>query len=279
MQIGKTQILKVGRHAEAGVYLADAEGVEVLLPNRYVPEVCHVGDEVEVFVYTDGEDRPIAATVRPIAEAGEFAAMKVKQITDFGVFLEWGVMKDLLVPYSEQRGDLKEGDNVFVYVYEDSVTHRVVASCRWEKFTNPDTTSLQEGQKVSLVVAGRSELGYKVVIDGDFRGLVFNSDAFRPLHVGEKLDGYIHKVREDGKIDVRLRQNGYESIGAEAERIVSKLKMEGGFIPVTDKSDPTLITELFGMSKKTYKKAVGNLYKRHIVALYYNGLKLIKNEI
>lgn len=276
MKIGSTNILKVSRHAEAGVYLADAEGVEVLLPNRYVPEVCRVGDEIEVFVYTDGEDRPIAATQKPVAEAGEFALMQVKQVTDFGAFLEWGVMKDLLVPFSEQRGDLKEGDKAFVYVYEDNVTHRVVASAKWEKFTNSDVSGLKKGDKVGLIIAAKSDLGYKVVIDGEYKGLIFNSDVCRPLHIGEKVDGYIYRVREDGKVDVRLKSEGYDSIGGEAEKILAKLKAEGGFIAVTDKSAPEEIAELFSMSKKTYKKAVGDLYKRHLIAIYYNGLKLLK---
>ncbi len=278
MQIGKTQILKVNRHAEAGVYLADANGTEILLPNRYVPEICHIGDTLEVFVYTDGEDRPIATTVKPFAEIGQFALMTVKQITDFGAFLDWGIMKDLLVPFSEQRGDLNEGDKVFVYVYEDSVTHRVVASARWEKFINPDVSSLKHGQKVTLTIASKSDLGFKVIIDGTYKGLIFNSDVCRPLKIGDKTEGYIYKVRDDGKVDVRLKSEGYESISGEAEKILSKLKAEGGFIAVTDKSSPELINELFGMSKKTYKKAVGDLYKRHIVALYYNGLKLLINK-
>lgn len=275
MQIGKTQILTVSRHAEAGVYLKDEAGVEVLLPNRYVPEVCKVGDEISVFVYTDGEDRPIAATVKPFAEIGQFALMTVKQVTDFGAFLEWGVMKDLLLPFSEQRGDLNNGDKVFVYVYEDSVTHRVVASARWDKFINPDVSALKRGQKVELTIASKSDLGYKVVIDSTYKGLIFNSDVCRPITIGDKMEGYIYKVRDDGKVDVRLKSEGYESISGEADKILAKLKAEGGFIAVTDKSSPELINELFGMSKKTYKKAVGDLYKRHIVALYYNGLKLL----
>lgn len=279
MQIGKTQILKVNRHAEAGVYLVDTEGKEVLLPNRYVPQVCHVGDEIEAFVYTDGEDRPIAATIKPYAEAGEFAVMRVKQVTDFGAFLDWGIMKDLLVPFSEQRGDLKEGDKVFVYVYEDSVTHRVCASARWERFTNPDVTSLNAKDKVSLTVASKTELGYKVVINGEFKGLIFNSDVFKPLHIGDKTEGYIEKVREDGKVDVRLKPNGYSSISAEAEKILEKLKAEGGFIAVTDKSEPEVIYSLFGISKKTYKKAVGDLYKRRLVAILYNGIKLLRSYV
>lgn len=277
MQIGKTQILKVNRHAEAGVYLADANGTEILLPNRYVPEICHIGDTLEVFVYTDGEDRPIATTVKPFAEIGQFALMTVKQITDFGAFLDWGIMKDLLVPFSEQRGDLKEGDKVFVYVYEDGVTHRVCASARWEKFTNSDVTSLNAKDKVSLTVASKTELGYKVVINGEFKGLIFSSDVFKPLHIGDKTEGYIEKVREDGKVDVRLKQNGYGAISAEAEKILDKLKSEGGFIPVTDKSEPELIYSLFGISKKTYKKAVGDLYKRRMIAILYNGIKLLRS--
>ena len=164
---------------------------------------------------------------------------------------------------------------MFVYVYEDSVTHRVVASARWEKFINPDVSSLKRGQKVTLTIASKSDLGFKVVIDGTYKGLIFNSDVCRSLNIGDKTDGYIYKVREDGKIDVRLKSDGYESISGEADKILAKLKAEGGFISVTDKSSPELINELFGMSKKTYKKAVGDLYKRHIVALYYNGLKLL----
>ncbi len=275
MQIGKTQILKVNRHAEAGVYLADSDGVEVLLPNRYVPEVCHVGDEVEVFVYTDGEDRPIAATVKPYAEAGEFALMKVKQVTDFGAFLEWGVMKDLLLPFSEQNRDLSEGDTVFVYVYEDGVTHRVVASAKWEKFTEKDTSALVAGQKVNLIIAGKTELGYKTVIDSKYRGLIFMSDVFRPLHIGDRVDGYIFKVREDGKVDVRLRQNGYDSIEKEAQIILDKLRKEGGFIPTTDKSAPEEIYKIYGVSKKVYKKAVGDLYRRHLITITPIGIKLV----
>lgn len=275
MQIGKTQILKVNRHAEAGVYLADGDGVEVLLPNRYVPEVCRVGDELEVFVYTDGEDRPIAATVKPYAEAGEFALMRVKQVTNFGAFLEWGVMKDLLLPFSEQNRDLSEGDTVFVYVYEDGVTHRVVASAKWEKFTDKDTSSLVVGQKVSLIIAGKSELGYKAVIDSKYRGLIFMSDLFRPLHIGDRVDGYVSKVRDDGKVDLRMKKDGYESIEGEAQMIFEKLKREGGFIPTTDKSAPEEIYKIYGVSKKVYKKAVGDLYRRHLIALTPIGIKIV----
>ena len=240
MQIGRTQILKVSRHAEAGVYLSDAEGAEVLLPNRYVPTPCRVGDEVEVFVYTDGED-----------------------------------MKDLLLPFSEQNRELNEGDKVFVYVYEDSVTHRVVASAKWEKFLNKDVSGLKEGQKVALIVAGKTELGYKVVIDSQYRGLVFASDVFRPLFAGDRTDGYIEKIRPDGKIDVRLKRNGYESVSGEAETILEKLRKEGGFIPTTDKTEPEKIYAIFGMSKKTYKKAVGDLYKRHLITLTPIGIKIV----
>lgn len=275
MNIGRTQILKVSRHAEAGVYLSDAEGAEVLLPNRYVPTPCRVGDEVEVFVYTDGEDRPVAATVKPYAEAGEYALMTVKQVTNFGAFLEWGVMKDLLLPFSEQNRELNEGDKVFVYVYEDSVTHRVVASAKWEKFLNKDVSGLKEGQKVALIVAGKTELGYKVVIDSQYRGLVFASDVFRPLYAGDRTDGYIEKIRPDGKIDVRLKRNGYESVSGEAETILDKLRKEGGFIPTTDKTEPEKIYAIFGMSKKTYKKAVGDLYKRHLITLTPIGIKIV----
>ena len=277
MQIGRTQILKVNRHAEAGVYLADAEGLEVLLPNRYVPTPCRVGDEVEVFVYTDGEDRPIAATVKPYAEAGEFACMKVKQVTNFGAFLDWGVMKDLLLPFSEQNREPQEGDSVFVYVYEDGVTHRVVASAKWEKFTEKDTSALKAGQKVQLIIAGKTELGYKTVIDSKYRGLLFFSDVFRPLSIGDKVEGYIEKVREDGKVDVRLKKNGYDSVSGEAETILSKLKAEGGFIPTTDKTEPEKIYAIYGISKKTYKKAVGDLYKRHLITLTPIGVRLVEN--
>ncbi len=275
MQIGKTQTLKVSRHAEAGVYLSDAEGTEVLLPNRYVPTPCRTGDDIEVFVYTDGEDRPIAATVKPYAEAGEFAFMTVKQVTDFGAFLDWGVMKDLLLPFSEQNCELNEGDKVFVYVYEDGVTHRVVASAKWDKFTEKDTSALKAGQKVQLTIAGKTDIGYKVVIDFKYKGLLFFSDVFRTIKIGDRMDGYVDKVRDDGKVDVRLKRNGYDSINDEAEVILNKLKKEGGFIPTTDKTEPEKIYAIYGISKKTYKKAVGDLYRRHLIALTPIGIKIV----
>ena len=248
---------------------------EILLPNRYVPDNAQIGDYLNVFVYTDGEDRPIATTAEPLAVVGDFAFMQVKSVASVGAFLEWGIMKDLLVPYSEQTVSLHTGQKVLVYVYLDNKTKRVVASAKWEKFTEKqDFSEISEGDEVKVLVASQTELGYKVLINQRYTGLIYKNEVFSKINIGDSLTAYISKIRPDGKIDVRLKKSGYEAVAGEAENLLILLKKSGGFLPTTDKSPAEVIYEVCGMSKKTYKKAVGELYKKRLIVLTENGIKL-----
>lgn len=275
-QIGRKNTLTVVKHVDFGVYLDGRDELgEILLPKRYVPDTLQDGDEIEVFLYHDSEDRLIATTDEPLAQIGDFAAMRVKQITSVGAFLEWGIMKDLLVPFSEQKHDLREGETVFVYVYQDSVTSRIVASAKWEKFCEKDNlTEIHEGDAVSLQIASKTPLGYKALINSRYVGLVYADEIFSAVNIGDRVGGFIRKIRPDGKIDLSLKALGYAKVKGESEMLLSKLRAAGGFIATTDKSPAELIYETYGISKKCYKQAVGDLYKRGLIDLESNGIKL-----
>ena len=257
-----------------GLYLDGEEMGEILLPNRYVPDNAQIGDYLTVFVYTDGEDRPIATTAEPLAVVGDFAFMQVKSVASVGAFLEWGIMKDLLVPYSEQTVSLRTGQKVLVYVYLDNKTKRVVASAKWERYTEKqDFSELEEGAEVDVLVASETELGYKVLINKRYTGLIYKNEVFSKINIGDSLTAYISKIRLDGKIDVRLKKSGYEAVAGESAKILEKLEKAGGFLPTTDKSPAEEIYEIYGVSKKVYKKAIGELYKKRIIVLESNGIR------
>lgn len=273
--IGSFNTLQVVKRVAFGLYLDGEEMGEILLPNRYVPDNAQIGDYLNVFVYTDGEDRPIATTLEPLAKVGDFAFMQVKSVASVGAFLEWGIMKDLLVPYSEQTVSLKEGQKVLVYVYLDSKSKRVVASAKWEKFTEKeDFSEIAEGDEVQVLVASVTDLGYKVLINQRYTGLIYKNEVFSKINIGDSLTAYISKIRLDGKIDVRLKKSGYEAVAGEASMILKKLENAGGFLPTTDKSPAEEIYEIYGVSKKTYKKAIGELYKKRLITLTESGIKL-----
>ena len=277
MNIGSYNTLKVVKRVAFGLYLDGEEAGEILLPNRYVPEDAQIDDFLEVFIYTDGEDRLIATTARPLAVVGEIAPLKVKAVGSYGAFLEWGIMKDLFLPFSEQTADVNEGDTVVVGLYLDGKTSRVVATMRWgrllDKTLAPD---FAEGDEVQVMVASQAPLGYKVLINDAFVGLIYKNEVFQPLNIGDKMPAYISRMREDGKIDVRLRRSGYAAIEGEAAKLLDLLKKMGGFLPTTDKSPAETIYEVCGMSKKTYKKAVGELYKKRLILIKDNGIVLVK---
>lgn len=273
--IGSFNTLQVVKRVAFGLYLDGEEMGKILLPNRYVPDNAQIGDYLNVFVYTDGEDRPIATTLEPLAKVGDFAFMQVKSVASVGAFLEWGIMKDLLVPYSEQTVSLKEGQKVLVYVYLDSKSKRVVASAKWEKFTEKeDFSEIAEGDEVQVLVASVTDLGYKVLINQRYTGLIYKNEVFSKINIGDSLTAYISKIRLDGKIDVRLKKSGYEAVAGEASMILKKLENAGGFLPTTDKSPAEEIYEVYGVSKKTYKKAIGELYKKRLIILTENGITL-----
>jgi predicted RNA-binding protein (virulence factor B family) len=280
MDIGKNNTLKVIKIVDFGVYLDGGNGQEILLPTRYVPSCgCAIGDEIEVFIYHDNDGRPIATTLRPLAMVGEFRWMKVKEVSGAGAFLEWGLMKDLLVPHREQKTAMEEGHWYLVYVYLDFISKRIVASARIDKFLDNVPPQYEWNQEVDLLVAERTDLGYKVIINHLHWGLLYHNEVFRALNNGEKLKGYIKEVREDEKIDVSIHKLGYEKVEPIAQRILQALAQNGNYLPVHDKSDAEEIYALFACSKKSFKKAMGALYKQRLIILEKNGIRLssIKN--
>lgn len=275
MEIGKYNTLSVIKEVDFGVYLDGGDGLEILLPTRYVPASCKAGDEVEVFIYHDNEGRLIATTARPHATVGEFAWMKVREVSDAGAFLDWGLMKDLLVPYREQKMEMKAGRSYLVYVYLDFITRRIVASARIDKFLDNIPPVYEPKQEVGLLVADETDIGYKVIINNLHWGLIYHNEVFRTLAKGERLKGYIKTIREDEKIDVSLFPLGYEKVDGIAQQVYNVLRQNNGYLPVHDKSDADEIYALFACSKKSFKKAIGALYKQQLIILEDDGIRLV----
>lgn len=273
-EIGILNELKVVKIVNFGVYLDGGGLGEILLPNRYVPKPCEVDDVLRVFVYTDSEDRVIATTETPYAMVGDFALLKVVSVNSVGAFLGWGLPKDLLVPFSEQNTTMREGGSYLVRVYLDDRTHRIAASSKLDNFLNREPPSFQTAQEVELLIAGKTDIGYKAIIDGSHSGVLHHNEVFQRLRVGQKTKGFIKKIRDDGKIDLCLHLPGYEKVMDLTETILKVLKDKGGFIPVTDKSPTDIIYNWFNVSKKTYKKAVGAIYKRRLITIEDNGIRL-----
>ncbi len=273
--IGKVNTLRVIKEVDFGVYLDGDELGEILLPQRYVPEDYERTGMIEAFIYLDSEDRLIATTEVPYARVDEFAFLKVIAINKIGAFLDWNLPKDLLVPYREQKQPMEKDKRYIVYVYLDEKTQRIVATSRIEKFldlTKPDYT---EFEAVSLQVTEQTDLGFKAIINNSHLGMLYKNEVFQPVETGQKIDGFIKKIRDDGKIDLCLQKPGFEKVDEVSERILDLLKKEGGFLPVKDTSPPHIITELFGVSKKTFKKAIGSLYKNKLIRIEPEGIKLV----
>ena len=278
VKIGKYNTLKIVKDLDFGVYLDGGDGLEILLPARYVPKNVKPGDEDEVFIYHDNEGRLIATTAKPLAQAGEFQFMEVKSVNNTGAFLEWGLMKDLLVPFKEQKMPMREGRWYLVYVHVDHVTGRIVASARIDKYLDNVIPNYSFNQEVDLLVAEDTEIGYKVIINNTHWGLVYHSEVFQRLEKGEHLKGYIKEVREDEKIDVSLTPLGYKKVEGIAKTILDSLKAQGGYVAVHDKSEPELIYSLFRCSKKAFKQAIGALYKQKIIDIETEGIRLIDKD-
>ena len=275
VEIGKYNTLRIIKILSFGAYLDGGDGLEILLPTRYVPQDAKVDDNIEVFIYHDNEGRLIATTAKPLAVAGEFQFMEVKSVNKTGAFLEWGLMKDLLVPFKEQKMPMKEGKWYLVYVHVDHVTKRIVASARIDKYLDNVIPNYTFNQEVDLLVADETEIGYKVIINNTRWGLVYRNEIFQRLEKGDHLKGYIKEVREDEKIDVSLTPLGYQKVEGIANIILESLKAQGGFIAVHDKSDPDLIYSLFRCSKKAFKQAIGSLYKQKLITIEPQGIKLV----
>jgi hypothetical protein len=276
VEIGKLNTLKVVKEVDFGLYLDGGEDGEILLPTRYIDAGTEVDHFIDVFIYLDSEDRLIATNETPLAQVGDFAFLKCAQTTDYGAFMDWGLMKDLLCPFSEQTIDMVEDVKYFVYIYVDEETERIVASAKTDKFLDNVPHDYEEGQEVDLIIGTRSELGVKVIVNGEHSGLLYHNEVFEDLRPGQKTSGFIKKIREDEKLDVSLQKEGYERVLGVAGDILRKLQSNGGFVEATDKSSPEVIKHMFGISKKVFKKAIGALYKDRLITIEPNGIRLVK---
>ncbi|MCW0483548.1 CvfB family protein [Gaoshiqia sediminis] len=272
--IGLMNELEVLKTVDFGVYLDGGPHGEILMPKRYVPENCQVGDTVEVFIYLDSEDRLVATTDKPYVMVGEFAKLKVVSTTAIGAFLDWGLPKDLLVPFREQQVKMEEGKSYLVFVYLDDESQRIVASSKLDKFVDNIPVDYEVGEEVDLIIAGQTDMGYKAIIDNSHWGLIFKNEVFQPLKIGDKLKGFIKNIRPDEKIDLSLEKAGYEKIDSISQSVLDKLKEANGFLPFNDKSDPDVISKTFGISKKNFKKAIGALYKQRLINIEDQGIRL-----
>jgi predicted RNA-binding protein (virulence factor B family) len=277
--LGKRNTLAIIRESQPGLYLDGGELGEILLPQRYIPADIQPKQKLDVFVYRDSEDRLVATTEKPHAMVDEFGYMKVKSVNqNVGAFLDWGLAKDLLVPFSEQEFPLRVGDGVVVYVALDVKTNRIIASTRLNRHLNRDTPAYRDGERVNLVIAAKTPLGYNAIINNAHMGLLQKGQLASVLNIGQKLKGFVRTVRPNGKIDLALDASGYKRVEPLTNLIVAALKISGGKLPLDDDSSPVAIRQNFSVSKKAFKQALGKLYKSRRIAFTKPGIELLDNE-
>lgn len=275
--IGRFNVLKVLRVTGSGYFMDGEELGDILLPGNNVPSVLEADDQIEVFLYFDSEDRLIATTDDPYCEVGEFALLEVIEVNEVGAFLNWGLQKDLLVPFREQKVKMEPGSWHIVHVYLDSQTNRIAASAKVDKFLGKETADWKPGDEVDLFIYGPCPLGFNAIINNSHWGMLYGSEVFQPLNRGELINGYISKIREDGKIDLSLYPAGYKKTETSSDLIIEYLKRNGGYMPLTDKSPADAIYDTFGISKKNFKMAIGSLYKNRTIEIGENGIRLVEN--
>lgn len=276
IELGRFNQLTIVKSVDFGLYLDGGEAGEILLPSRYVPEVYEIGEELNVFLYLDNEERLIATTLTPYAQVGDFAYLEVAWVNEYGAFLDWGLMKDLFVPFSEQRKNMVRGKKYLVYIYVDEESFRIVASAKLDKFLVEEFPPYQEGEEVSITIWHKTDLGFNAIIDNSYSGLLYDNEIFQPIYSGDQLTAFIKQVRPDGKIDLILQKPGQEHVREFSDVLYDYLKKEGGQIGLHDKSSADEIYEVFGVSKRVFKKAVGDLYKKRLIVLGKNSISLTK---
>lgn len=275
IEIGKFNTLKILRDTDPGLFLGDDEDNEVLLPNRYVPADFKIDDFLDVFVYLDNEERLVAVTDTPYIQNGEFALLRCNAVNEFGAFLDWGMVKELFCPFREQAFKMKKGGWYLVYCYLDETSDRLVASSKTNRFLDNKELTVEPFEEVDLIVSHPSDLGMNVIINKRHLGLIFKDDIFKDLSIGDKLKGIVKKIRPNNKIDISLSQIGYRNIEPSAQSLLELINDNNGFLDITDKSSPELIKETVQMSKKSFKKALGTLYKKRLVRLETDGIYLV----
>lgn len=272
VKLGRFNKLEVYSTSEIGVFLDGENLGRILLPSRYAPNDCDLDDDIDVFIYHDTEGRLVATTQIPFVQVGEFAFLEVSWVNEYGAFLNWGLMKDLFAPFSEQKEKMEIGKKYLIYAYIDDESGRIVASSKIERFFVADMPEYNRNEEIDILISGKTEKGYRAIVDNKYKGMLYQT--FQPVEIGDRMKAYIDKVRQDGKIDLYLNKPGFNGIGDLSAALLTYLKGNGGFTPMTDKSDPELIYNTFGVSKKAFKKAVGDLYKKGLIILEENGIKL-----
>ncbi len=274
MQLGKRNDMTVLREVDFGVYLDGGDLGDVLLPRRYVPEDCRVGSTVNVFLYLDQEERLIATTEHPLIEVGRIAYLEVKWVNQYGAFLDWGLMKDLFCPFREQKMRMVQGRSYIVYCYIDSLTHRIVATAKIEKFLSKERPPYHHGDIVNILIQQKTELGFKAIVEGQYSGQIYQNELFKDMHTGDQMQAFVKNVREDGKIDLILQEHGKKHVMDFEDQLLQYIRKHDGYCPFHDKSLADDIYAEFQVSKKTFKKAVGGLYKKNLITIEDDCLRL-----
>ncbi|CAE6962119.1 Conserved virulence factor B [Vibrio sp. B1REV9] len=275
IKIGQINSLEVIKKADFGVFLDGADYGSVLLLNKHVPEGTEIGDRLDVFLYFDSESQLAATTEKPIAQVGEWGLMKIEGINVTGAFVSWGISdKNLLIPFSEQRARFTEGQNILVYVYTDKASGRIVGTTKFNKWLDKTPANYEVNEQVDLIIAERSQLGYKAIVNGKHWGMIFPSDVFGKLFIGKQLKGYIKQIREDGKIDLALQKVGVAKMDDLSMKVLELLEKKGGYLPLNDKSTPEAIFDAFRTSKGTFKKTIGGLYKQGKIVIEKDGIRI-----
>ncbi|WP_396160371.1 S1 RNA-binding domain-containing protein [Flavobacterium sp.] len=274
LQIGVYHTLKIDRETKVGLFLTNGKD-DVLLPNKYVPNDFTIGEDLTVFVYLDHEERPVATTLKPFISLNSFAVLKVSYINKFGAFLNWGMEKDLFAPFKEQARPMEKDKRYIVTMYLDKQTGRLAASSKINQFLDKEPLDIEVGQEVDLMVSHITEIGINVIINGKFRGLAYQNEVFETVSPGYKTKGYIKTIRPDGKIDVSFQKQGFEAIDDSAQQVLEALKQNDGVLRLNDNSHPEEIKSVLKMSKKTFKKAIGSLYKQKLIDINNEGIQLV----
>lgn len=274
IELGKYNTLEVVKEVDFGMYLDGGEEGEILLPSRYVPRGCKVGDRLDVFIYLDSEERLVATTLTPLVQVGQFACLEVAWVNQYGAFLNWGLMKDLFVPFREQKMKMQVGKKYVIHAHLDDESYRIVASAKVDRYLSKEKAAYRPGQEVDILVWQKTDLGFKAIINNEHCGLLYESEVFQPLHAGMAMKAYVKQVREDGKIDLMLQKPGPAKVEDFSAALLDYIREQGGRTALNDKSPAEEIYATFGVSKKTFKKAVGDLYKKHLVVLEEDGIKI-----
>ncbi|MFK7749403.1 MAG: S1 RNA-binding domain-containing protein [Kordia sp.] len=274
IHLGQLNTLEILRETPPGLFLGDDEGNEILLPNKYIPTSFEIGDKLSVFAYLDSHERPVTTTLKPYMKVNEFGLLQVTALSDYGAFLDWGLEKDLFVPFKEQARDMVEGKWYVVYCYLDEETNRLVGSSKTNKFLSNEELTVERFEEVDLMVSRFTDLGVEMIINQKHKGLVYQDEIYKELKLGAKLKGVISKIRDDNKIDISLQHIGYKNIEPSAQVVLDALQQNGGSLPLHDKSDPEEIKNRLKMSKKSFKKAIGSLYKQEQIIIKSDGIEL-----